>query len=130
MLVDKIIFPAISDVALDYKDVQVFALGDGIDLMTQWPNSNYHTKLGLPFTGHIWLALTLLWIAKSRKLIRTLFFYQLVLFVLMPFAGWLILEGYGWVAMATNIHDKVYKKLFVIVGLLAIRSLILRRKLE
>ena len=130
LLIDKVIFPAVSVFALDYEDVQLVTNVDEIDLITKWPHPDYQTQIELPFNGHVWLALALFWIAKSRKLIRTLLLYQLILIVLMPLAGWLILEGYGWVTIATNIHNKVYKALFIIVGLLAVRSLKLSRKLE
>ena len=130
LLIDKIIFPAVSIFALDYEDVQLVTNVDEIDLITKWPHPDYQTQIELPFNGHVWLALALFWIAKSRKLIRTLLLYQLILIILMPLAGWLILEGYGWVTIVTNIHTKVYKVLFIIVGLLAIRSFILSRKLE
>ena len=130
LLIDKIIFPAVSVFALDYEDVQLITNVDEIDLITKWPHPDYQTQIELPFNGHVWLALALFWIAKSHKLIKILLLYQLVLVILMPLAGWLILEGYGWVTIATNIHNKVYKALFIIVGLLAIRSLILSRKLE
>ena len=130
LLIDKVIFPAVSVFALDYEDVQLVTNVDEIDLITQWPHPDYQTQIELPFNGHVWLALALFWIAKSRKLIRILFLHQLFLTILMPLAGWLILEGYGWVTIVTNIHTKVYKVLFNIVGLLAIRDLILSRKLK
>ena len=130
LLIDKIIFPAVSIFALDYEDVQLITNVDAIVLITKLPHPDYQTQIELPFNGHVWLALALFWIAKSHKLIRVLLLYQLVLVILIPLAGWLILEGYGWVIIATNIHNKVYKVLFIIVGLLAIRSFILSRKLE
>ena len=130
LLIDKVIFPAVSVFVLDYEDVQLITSVDGIGLITKWPHPDYQTQIELPFNGHVWLALALFWIAKRRKLIRILLLYQLILIVLMPLAGWLILEGYSWVTTATNIHNKVYKALFIIVGLLAVRSLELGRKLE
>jgi hypothetical protein len=130
LLIDKIIFPAVSVFALDYEDVQLITNVDEIGLITQWPHPDHQTQIELPFNGHVWLALVLFWIAKSRKLIRILFLHQLFLTILMPLAGWLILEGYGWVTIVTNIHNKVYKALFIIVGLLAVRSLKLSKKLE
>ena len=48
----------------------------------------------------------------------------------MPLAGWLILEGHGWVIIVANVHDKVYKALFIILGLLAVRSTALSLKKE
>ena len=50
--------------------------------------------LHIIFPGHISLALALFWTAKSRKMIRILLLYQLVLIFVMPVAGLLILEGH------------------------------------
>ena len=69
LLIDKVIFPAVSVFALDYEDVQLITNVDEIDLITKWPHPDYQTQIELPFNGHVWLALALFWIAKSRKLI-------------------------------------------------------------
>ena len=130
LLIDKVIFPVASDFVLDYKDVQLAADVDEIDIITQWPKPDHYTKIELPFSGYICLALALFWAAKSYKLIKILLFYQLALVILMPLAGWLILKGYKWVIIAANIHDTVYNALFIILGLLAVRSTALSLKKE
>ena len=130
LLIDKVIFPVASDFVLDYKDVQLAADVDEIDIITQWPKPDHYTKIQLLFSGYIWLALALLWIAKSHKLIKILLLYQLALVILMPLVGWLILKGYKWVIIAANIHDTVYNALFIILGLLAVRSAALSMKKE
>ena len=130
LLIDKVIFPVASDFVLDYKDVQLAADVDDIDIITQWPKPDHYTKIELPFSGYICLALALFWAAKSYKLIKILLFYQLALVILMPLAGWLILKGYKWVIIAANIHDTVYNALFIILGLLAVRSTALSLKKE
>ena len=130
LLIERVIFPAVNDFALDYDNVQLTTDVDEIDIITQWPKPGHQTKIELPLNGHVWLALALFWAAKNRKLIRILLLYQLVLVVLMPLAGWIILEGHGWVIIVANVHDKVYKALFIILGLLAVRSGILSLKKE
>ena len=130
LLIDKVIFPIASDFVLNYKDVQLAADVDEIYIITQWPKPDHQTKIELPFNGYICLALALFWAAKSQKLIKILLFYQLALVILMPLAGWLILEGHGWVIIAANVHDKVYKALFIIIGLLAVRSAALSLRKE
>jgi hypothetical protein len=130
LLIDKVIFPIASDFALNYNNVQLAADVDEIDLITQWPKPNHYTKIQLLFSGYIWLALALFWIAKSHKLIKILLLYQLALVILMPLAGWLILKGYKWVIIAANIHDTVYNALFIIVGVLAVRSAALSLRKE
>ena len=130
LIVDQIIFPKVSEVDLEYENVHIGKGVDEIYLTTQWPKPDHLTKIELPLNGHVWLALALFWAAKNRKLIRILLLYQLVLVVLMPLAGWLILEGHGWVIIVANVHDKIYKALFIIVGLLAARSSVLSLKKE
>ena len=130
LLLDKVIFPVVSEFALDYKDVRLVTDVDEIDLITQWPKPGHLTKIELPFNGHVWLALALFWGAGNRKMIKILLLYQLVLVFLIPVAGLLILKGHGWMIMVANIHEKLYKFLFLILGLLAVRSFILSKKLE
>ena len=130
LIVDQIIFPKVSEVDLEYENVHIGKGVDEIYLTTQWPKPDHLTKIELPLNGYVCLALALFWAAKNRKLIRILLLYQLVLVVLMPLAGWLILEGHGWVIIVANVHDKIYKALFIIVGLLAARSSVLSLKKE
>ena len=130
LLIDKVIFPIASDFVLNYKDVQLAADVDEIYIITQWPKPDHQTKIELPFNGYICLALALFWAAKSQKLIKILLFYQLALVILMPLAGWLILEGHGWMIIAVSIHEKLYKFLFLILGLLAVRRAALSLKKE
>jgi len=130
LLIDKVIFPIASDFALDYENVRLAPYVDEIDIITQWPKPDNYTKIQLLFSGYVWLALALFWAAKSYKLIKILLFYQLALVILMPLAGWLILEGHGWVIIAANVHDKVYSALLIILGVLALRSAALSMKKE
>jgi len=130
LLIDKVIFPAVNEFALDYENVRLAPDVYEIDIITQWPKPDHYTKIQLLFSGYISLALALFWIAKSHKLIKILLLYQLALVILMPLAGWLILKGYKWVIIAANIHDTVYNALFIILGLLAVRSAALSLKKE
>jgi len=130
LLIERVIFPAVNDFALDYDNVLLTTDVDEIDIITQWPKPNHQTKIELPLNGHVWLALALFWGAGNRKLIRILLIYQLVLIFVMPIAGLLILEGHRWMIIAVSIHEKLYKFLFLILGLLAVRSAVLSLKKE
>ena len=130
LIVDQIIFPKVSEVDLEYENVHIGKGVDKIYLITQWPKPGQNTRIELPFNGHACLALALFWGAGNRKLIRILLIYQFVLIFVMPVAGLLILEGHRWMIVAANVHDKVYKALFIIVGLLALRSAVLSLKKE
>ena len=130
LLIERVIFPVVNDFALDYDNVQLTTDVDEIDIITQWPKPDHRTKIELPFSGYVWLALALFWGAGNRKLIRILLIYQLVLIFVMPIAGLLILEGHRWMIIAVSIHEKLYKFLFLILGLLAVRSAVLSLKKE
>ena len=130
LLIERVIFPAVNDFALDYDNVQLTTDVDEIDIITQWPKPGHQTKIELPLNGYVWLALALFWGAGNRKLIRILLIYQLVLIFVMPIAGLLILEGHRWMIIAVSIHEKLYKFLFLILGLLAVRSAVLSLKKE
>ena len=130
LLIERVIFPAVNEFALDYENARLAPDVDEIFIITQWPKPDHYTKIQLLFSGYIWLALALFWAAKSYKLIKILLFYQLALVILMPLAGWLILEGHGWVIIAANVHDKVYRALLIILGVLAVRRAALSLKKE
>ena len=80
------------------------------------------TRLELPFNGHILLALTFLMVSKNKKLIRILIIYQLVLFFIIPFLGWLLINGNLWVSFILSFHNIAYKYIFLIIGFLSIKT--------
>ena len=40
----------------------------------------------------------------------------------MPIVAISIINGFTWLAPLANVHDKVYKALFLILGVLAVRE--------
>jgi hypothetical protein len=58
--------------------------------------NSFRTKLELSFNGHILLALTLFVATGNHKFIRILVIYQLALFLIIPFLGWLLINGQNW----------------------------------
>ena len=80
------------------------------------------TKLELPFNGHILLALTLFLVSGNIRLTKFLVFYQLLLFLVIPFLGWLLINGQSWLSIVINFHEKVHKVIFLFIGLLSIKS--------
>lgn len=108
--------------AHNYDNVHITKGVDEIKIITQWPIPDHRTKIELPFNGYVWLALALFWTAKSRKLIKILIVYQVIWAILLPLVFLLILNGNGFMLIAANLHEKVYKALFIIVGLLAVSS--------
>jgi len=79
-------------------------------------------KIEVPFNGYFWLAMSLIWPTKNKHFRRVVWNYNLALFVIIPLAAIGILYGITWLALLTNVHEKVYKALFLILGVLAVRE--------
>ena len=79
-------------------------------------------KIEVPFNGYFWLAMSLIWPTKNKHFRRVVWNYNLALFVIIPLAAIGILYGIPWLALLTNVHEKVYKALFLILGVLAVRE--------
>ena len=95
---------------------------DEIDLIRQNSKSEIRAKFELPFNGHILFALTLLIAARNKEFIRILVFYQLVLLIILPLLGLLFLNGQLWLAIILKFHEKAHKIVFIILGVLSIKS--------
>jgi|TARA_Y100000310_G_scaffold336376_1_gene420734 hypothetical protein len=79
-------------------------------------------KIEVPFNGYFWLAMSMIWPTKNKRLGRVVWNYNLALFVIIPIAAFGIIYGFTWLAPLTNVHEKVYKALFLILGILAVRE--------
>ena len=123
MIIDKFIFPNVYRNYSSNQDIQ-FQPGpaDEIFVINQAGLNSVRTKLELPFNGHILLALTLFIAAGNRSFIRILVIYQLALFFIIPFLGWLLINGQNWLSIILNVHQKAHKAVFLIMGLLSIKS--------
>ena len=66
--------------------------------------------------------MSLIWPTKNKHFRRVVWNYNLALFVIIPLAAVGILYGITWLALLTNVHEKVYKALFLILGILAVRE--------
>lgn len=125
LLIHELIYPAIQKSSLVNKKVKIEPGEDELQLITQRPQLDQRTKVELPFNGYFWLTLGLLGGVKNKKLVTLLLLYQIVLFIVMPLFLLLILKGHGWIVIITNLHERLYKVLFLIVGLLAVRDSVL-----
>ncbi len=66
--------------------------------------------------------MSLIWPTKNKHFRRVVWNYNLALFVIIPLAAVGIMYGITWLAPLINVHDKVYKALFLILGVLAVRE--------
>ena len=122
-IINKAIFPIVYWNYGSNQDIQ-FQPGaiDEIFVINQAGQNTVRTILELPFNGHILLALTLFVAAGNYKFIRILVIYQLALFFIIPFLGWLLINGQNWLSIILNFHEKAHKAAFLIMGLLSIKS--------
>jgi hypothetical protein len=84
----------------------------------------------IPFGGNFWIPFVLLFIARNWKIIRLLLYFNSALILMYPVLGLLTVWGQGWAIVLLNLLYYMDGGFFLIFVLLAIRSLILRRKLE
>ena len=123
LIIDKFIFPNVYRNYSSNQDIQIQpGTADEIFVINQAGLNSVRTKLELPFNGHILLALTLFVAAGNHKFIRMLVIYQLALFLIIPFLGWLFINGQNWVSIILHFHEKAHKVVFLILGLLSVKS--------
>ncbi len=79
-------------------------------------------KLEMPFNGYFWLAIAMIWPTKNKRFSSVIWRYNWALFLIIPMVAIGIINGFTWLAPLTNVHEKVYKALFLILGILAVRE--------
>ena len=122
-VINKAIFPVVSEAYKNKHHIQLEpGSADEIVVIMHAGQNSFRTKLELPFNGHILLALALFVAAGNYKFIRILVIYQLALFFIIPFLGWLLINGQNWLSIILNFHEKAHKAAFLIMELLSIRS--------
>ncbi len=85
-------------------------------------NAFPRVKIEVPFNGYFWLAMAMIWPTKNKRFGRVIWNYNLALFAIIPLAALGIIYGFTWLAPVVNVHEKVYKALFLILGILAVRK--------
>ena len=76
-------------------------------------------KIELPFNGWFWLSVGLLASAGKVNSIKVITLYHLVLSLTLFLAAHWIIDGAFWISPFLNMHNHVYKVLFLIYALLA-----------
>ena len=120
ILIDKIIYHPLVTYIQQYPHFDLTIIEDEMRLKNYSTFPQSPTKIEWPLNGSICLAFTLLFIGGNRKMMQILVLYQFSFLILMPFAILLILNGYGLMEIIYSIHLKLYKLLFIFIGLLSI----------
>ena len=122
-VINKAIFPIISDVFKNYQNIQIQpGASDEILVISKARQNSIQTSLDLPFNGHILLALTLLIASGNKNFIRFLVIYQVLLFFIIPLLGWQLINGQNWLSIILNFHERAHKVGFLILGFLSVKS--------
>ncbi len=119
--VREFILPAFDSFIKPGSDI-LTAPGRGDFFLSSLSGSFPRVKIEVPFNGYFWLAMAMIWPTKNKRLARVIWIYNSLLFLIIPFATLGIIYGFTWLAPLTNIHEKVYKALFLILGVLAVRG--------
>jgi len=119
--VREFILPALDTLITPNSDILTYPGKDEFFLISI-THSFPRVKIEVPFNGYFWLAMSLIWPTKNKHFRRLVWNYNLALFVIIPLAAVGIMYGFTWLAPLTNVHEKVYKAMFLILGVLAVRE--------
>jgi len=110
------------DSLIEAKDNIVSEPGIDEFYISSASNAFPRVKIEVPFNGYFWLAMAFIWPAKNKRLGRVIWLYNWILFLIIPLAAIGILGGFIWLAPLVNVHEKIYKALFLILGILAVKE--------
>ncbi len=119
--VREFILPAFDSFIKPDSDI-LTTLGRDEFLLSSLSDSFPRVKIDIPFNGYFWLAMAMIWPTKNRHFGRFILIYNWILFLIIPIVAISIINGFTWLAPLANVHDKVYKALFLILGILAVRE--------
>ena len=119
--VREFILPAFDTLIKSDSDILI-KLGKDEFFLESITHSFPRVKIEVPFNGYFWLAMSMVWPTKNKRFGRVIWIYNWVLFLIMPIVAISIINGFTWLAPLANVHDKVYKALFLILGVLAVRE--------
>ena len=96
----------------------------GVDefYLSSLSNSFTSITINVPFNSYFWLAMAMIWPTKTKRFSRVIWIYNSLLFLIIPVAAFGIVYGFTWLAPLIHVHEKVYKALFLILGVLAVRG--------
>ena len=120
-LVREFILPAFDSFITPESEI---VSSPGVDefFLSSLSDSFPRVKIEVPFNGYFWLAMSMIWPTKNKQFGRVVWNYNLVLFAIIPLSALGIIHGFTWLAPVVNVHEKVYKALFLILGILAVRK--------
>jgi len=120
--IGEFILPAFDSFIKPDSDI-ITAPGSDEFFLSSLSDSFPSVRIDIPFfSGNFWLAMAMIWPTKNRRFSRIIWIYIGLLFLIYPILAISIINGFTWLAPLVNVHDKVYKALFLILGVLAVRE--------
>jgi len=112
--------PIDSDISIDGVSEDQF------DLVTPFQS----VKIESPFNGWYWLTLGLFITAGNKQWIKWMTLYHLALFLILFLGAHLIIVGLDWFSILFNVHEHIYKVLFLIVSLMGLKPVFMNHKID
>jgi hypothetical protein len=120
--IGEFILPAFDSFIKPDSDI-IIAPGRDEFFLSSLSDSYPSVRIDIPFFSvHFWLAMAMIWPTKNRRFSRIIWIYIGLLFLIYPILAISIINGFTWLVPLANVHDKVYKALFMILGILAVRE--------
>lgn len=119
--VKEFILPAFNSLIKSGDDI-ISSPGKDEFFLNSITNSFPRVAIEVPFNGYFWLAMAFIWPSKNKRFGRVIWLYNWALFLIIPLVAIGILGGLTWLAPLANVHEKIYKALFLILGILAVKE--------
>ncbi len=120
-IVRKLIVPTIKMAITPDSDIAT-RIGNDEFYLVSTSRTFSKVKIEVPFNGFFWLAMAMIWPTRNRHFSRVVWIYNWALFLIIPLIILGILAGWNWLVPLAKVHEDVYKALFLILGILALRS--------
>ncbi len=120
-VVREFILPAFDSFIKPDSDI-ITTLGRDEFFLSSLTDIFSQVKIEVPFNGYFWLAMSMIWSTKNKRFSSVIWRYNWALFLIIPMVAIGIINGFTWLAPLTNVHEKVYKALLLILGILADRE--------
>ena len=118
---EETVVPVLINMAKDNDDIIILANQDDI-LIESHTDRFIDIKINPPFNGYFFLAVALLWPLGWSQPMKLVQFYNLGLFIILPFFSLALIQGHFWIAPIINAHEMVYKALFLSLSIIGLRK--------
>ena len=127
VIINRWVVPYFENIIPMDSDISIEGVSeDQFDLVTPFQS----VKIELPFNGWYWLTLGLFITAGNKQWIKWMTLYHLALFLILFLGTHLIIAGLDWFAILFNVHEHIYKVLFLIVSLMGLKPVFMNHKID